>query len=75
MQSLSPTAAAVKPIQFPVGASIPFIWGAQDAAAGGTCTPEMVWVRRNDQRDYAAGWASIAGHNETTRWFLGAVAN
>ena len=71
MHSLSPAAPAVKPIKFPVGTSIPFIYGAQDAASGETCCPEMFFIHRLDQRDYAAGWASVRGQNETTRYFLG----
>lgn len=59
-----------KQLTFEVGASIPFIWGAQDAAAGLICVPEMNWVRSDDQAEYAAGWAAINGHNDTTRQFL-----
>lgn len=70
MSSVTPAAAAIK---FPVGTSIPFIYGAQDAACGLICVPEMVWVQRRDQAEYAAGWASVKGHNDTTRLFLGGV--
>jgi len=69
MNIVSPATVTVKPIQFEVGTSIPYIWGAQDAATGLACVPEMHWVRRDDQREYAAGWASIKGDNDTTRWF------
>lgn len=70
MQSVTPAAATIK---FPVGATIPFIYGAQDAASGLICVPEQYFVQRRDQRDYAAGWASVRGQNETTRFFLGSV--
>lgn len=61
MNSVAPVAPAVKPIQFPVGTSIPFIYGAQDAASGLSCIPEMYFVRRDDQREYARGHQSVAG--------------
>ena len=51
--------------------SMPFLWGAQDASAGQPCVPEIQWIRRSDQRDYCAGYAFVAGHNDTTRYFLG----
>lgn len=69
------TLPQVSPIRntttFAPGASIPFVWGAQDATKGLPCVPEMQWVRRSDQRAYAAGWAFVKGHNDTTRYFLG----
>lgn len=58
-------------MEFVEAPSTPFIFGAQDATAGEPCVPEMFFVRRNDQRDFAAGWASINGHNETTRQIMG----
>jgi hypothetical protein len=71
MSSLPILPAAVKPLRFVVGPSQAYIWGAEDAAKGLPCVPEMQWVRRADQRDYVAGWASVKGHNQTTRYFLG----
>lgn len=73
MNTLPKVSAIHKPATFAPGASIPFVWGAQDAAAGKPCVPEMQWVRRNDQRDYAAGFAFVAGHSDTTRYFLGSI--
>jgi hypothetical protein len=85
MSIVPATPATVKPLQqnagepfgpacsackFPAGTPIPFIWGAQDAASGLDCVPEMHFIRYADQVNYAAGWASIKGHNLTTRWFL-----
>lgn len=69
MNTVAPIFTPVKPSETPT-ASVPFLWGAQDAANGLSCVPEMQWVRLSDQREYAAGWASVKGHNETTRWFL-----
>lgn len=71
MQSVTPKTTVFKPATFAPGASIPFIWGAQDASAGKPCVPEMQWIRQRDQRDYAAGWAFVRGHNPTTLYFLG----
>jgi len=70
MNSLAATKSARKPLQFIEGTPIPFIFGAQDAASGLPCVPEMVWVQHPDQVNYAAGWASVAGDNDTTRFFL-----
>lgn len=72
MNTLSSPTITVKPLTFAAGTSIPYIWGAQDAAAGQPCVPEMQWVRRSDQRDYAAGFASVSGPTMVTRQFVGA---
>ena len=70
MNSLAATKSARKPLQFVEGTPIPYIWGAQDAASGERCVPEQYFVQRADQINYAAGWASIKGDNDTTRFFL-----
>ena len=69
--SLQHAAPTVNTFVFIVEESIPYIWGAQDARCGHNCVPEMVWVQLRDQRNYAAGWASVKGENDTTRYFLG----
>ena len=72
MTSLAPSTTTVKHhLQFAVGTSIPFIYGAQDAATGMACVPEMVFVTRKDQCDYAAGFESISGPTFATNQFLG----
>jgi hypothetical protein len=71
MRSISPTTTTVKPLQFAVGTTIPYMWGAQDAAAGLPCVPEMQWVRNCDQIEYAAGYEAVAGRTFTTQQFLG----
>lgn len=48
-------------------ASVPFNFGVQDALAGELCVPEMYFIHPSDKADYAAGWASICGQNDTTR--------
>jgi hypothetical protein len=73
MSSLAVSAPAVNTAATFDPMSIPYIWGAQDARCGLVCVPEMVWVQLRDQREYAAGWASVKGHNDTTRLFLGSV--
>jgi hypothetical protein len=73
MQILAPAAPAVNHAATIDPMSIPYIWGAQDARCGLECVPEKVFVTRPDQREYAAGWATVAGDNDTTRYFLGGV--
>jgi hypothetical protein len=70
MNTLSRTIATVKPLRFAVGTPIPFIYGAQDAASGLACVPEMIFVQRADQVNYAAGYASVSGPTLTTQQFL-----
>jgi hypothetical protein len=53
--------------------SIPFTFGEQDARQSLPCVPEMYWTHIDDQRDYCAGYRTIAGETVTTRLFLGAV--
>ena len=74
MNIVAPSTTVRKPQTFAVGATIPYMWGAQDAAAGLACVPEMQWVRRTDQVEYAAGYASVAGDTYVTRQFLGGPA-
>ena len=71
MTSLAVSAPAVNTAPAFDPMSIPFIWGAQDARCGLICVPEMYFSRSDNKREYAAGWASVKGHNDTTRLFLG----
>jgi hypothetical protein len=72
MQILAPAAPAVNQWYVSSG-SIPLTFGAQDAERGDACVPEMYFTHADDLRDYAAGYAAVAGHNDTTRYFLGGV--
>jgi hypothetical protein len=72
MQILAPAAPAVNKWYVSSG-SIPYTFGAQDAERGEGCVPEMYFTHADDQRDYCVGWATVAGHNDTTRYFLGSV--
>jgi hypothetical protein len=53
---------------------IPTIFGKQDAQNGASCCPEMYFTHKADMVAYCQGYASVAGHNITTRFFLGEVA-
>lgn len=74
MNTLAPTADAVKLHEIPGVVTVAYRWGAQDATAGIPCVPEMYFAAKPDQRDYAAGWASVAGHTDTTRQIMGGNA-
>lgn len=49
--------------------SLAFQMGAREAHAGEPCVPEMLFVRRQDQIDFAAGWESVNGVTITTAQF------
>ena len=51
--------------------SVAYTFGEQDAREGLVCCPEMYFTHSDDKRDYAAGFASVAGETVTTRFFLG----
>lgn len=66
--------AVVAPTR-PIAANdIPTIFGKQDAQHGASCCPEMYFTHKADMVAYCQGYASVAGHNITTRFFLGEVA-
>ncbi len=54
--------------------SIPYTFGTADARHGASCVPEVYFTHRADKIAYCQGYASVAGHNITTRFFLGEVA-
>jgi hypothetical protein len=70
MTILAPAAPTVNKWFVPSG-SVPFTFGADDAENGLTCVPEMYWTHIDDQRDYCAGFESVAGATLTTMQFLG----
>lgn len=70
MQSILPTLPTVKAMTAPMG-SLPYRVGADDATQGDICCPEMMFTHPADKRAYAAGYASVAGHNATTRQIMG----
>jgi hypothetical protein len=53
---------------------LPRRFGVQDAKHGVPCVPELYFTRHADKVAYCQGYASIAGHNQTTRQFLSEVA-
>lgn len=72
MTSLAPAAPAVNKWYVSSG-SVPYTFGAQDAERGLLCVPEQYFTHADDQRDYCAGYRTIAGETLTTRYFLGGV--
>lgn len=74
MTSLAPVAPAVNSVNWFVSTgSVPFTFGAQDAENGLGCVPEMYFSHIDDQRDYCAGYRTVAGDTLTTVQFLGSV--
>jgi hypothetical protein len=75
MNILQPAAPAVNTASkwYVSSGSVPFTFGAHDAENGLGCCPEMYFTHGDDQRDYCAGFATVAGHNITTKFFLGGV--
>jgi hypothetical protein len=51
--------------------SVAFQFGQRDAQAGAICCPEMVFLARQQQVEYAAGYEAIKGVTPTTRQFTG----
>lgn len=72
MTSLAVSAPAVNK-WYVSTASVPFTFGAQDAENGLSCVPEMYFSHIDDQRDYCAGYRTVAGETLTTLQFLGGV--
>lgn len=50
-----------------------FRLGALSAQLGEVCCPEVVYVRRNDIKQFCLGFVSIAGNTITTVQILGEV--
>lgn len=56
------------PVKF-AAKSQAYRFGAEDGELKRTCCPEQFFIRSNDKAAYCAGYAKVAGHNETTLQF------
>jgi hypothetical protein len=52
--------------------TVAYNFGCTDATSGNACVPEMVFIRRADQVEYALGFESITGPTLTTAQFTDA---
>jgi hypothetical protein len=59
----------VKPVI--TAADLPRIFGTQDARHGASFAPEMYFTHKSDKREYALGFASVAGDSIETLQFTG----
>ena len=69
VSAVSPTVNTSVPALTPMA----FRFGAEDAVAGKPCVPEMVFIGRADQIEYAKGFESITGPTFATVQFTGST--
>lgn len=53
--------------------SVAFRFGKEAAQRGESCVPEMIFVARRDQINFAAGYEAVNGVNFTTAQFTGSA--
>lgn len=51
----------------------PYLLGQLDAQDGQNCLPEMYFVKRSQQVEYAQGWESVAGPDLLSVGFTGSA--